>query len=68
LDRSTFESPIHPSDDFVVRMIQNARMIGVLDCEEFDKRKLSRQLTAHSHRNHVVIRAVENRFFARLSD
>jgi len=45
---------IHPGDDVVVRVIQNARVTGVLDREKFHKRKLAGQLATHSNRNHFT--------------
>src|SRR5689334_6971796 len=52
---------IHPINDLVMAVIQDGDMVGLFNSEEFDKWKLTRQLTPHSNRNYFVIRPVKDR-------
>src|SRR6266513_4573715 len=56
-------SVVHPTNDLVVGLGQDGHMVRALDRKEVDEGKFLGQLAAHSNRDNLVLRAVENRDF-----
>src|SRR5204863_7736324 len=56
-------SVVHPTNDLVVGIGQDGHMVRALNRKEVDERKFLRELAAHTHRDNLVVSAVENRDF-----
>src|SRR5205814_9019491 len=56
-------SVVHPANDLVVGLGQDAHMVRALNRKEVDERKFLREVAAHTYREHLVVSAVENRDF-----